>query len=736
MKPIYLYLENFTSHHKSEIDFSGISTALIVGKSNNNELISNGVGKTSIFRAIEWVLFNQTRDAITDKDILLEDLILEGTKKCKVIFDFSIDDEIFRVIRMRTDKGVADLSFFKRSTIFDNRNVHAVDTDKDLWIDISSRRVQDTEADLIKKIRMNYKAFINTSHFLQFDFKSGLAASTPAHRKTILKEVLDLVIYSKLEKIAKNNADNILKEIEKQRNAVLILGNPENDIKILEEKITEIEDNFISTNHNYKEISIKLEALNKTREELLAQHSALEGKSSSSISKKEAILFDINQLNNSLAEYSKKRKDIITLAKQLTTEINDLNDQQAQLSKIDFSQIDIIKNTIKEITIKIATLRSQISNLQETLEELNVPLPADGTCKHCRQVLTKEHRENCQKDINDQINICKAKIKERSTNITIHLQFQKDVEKQLKELEANFTLFNDISNKIATVEKNLSEKKNIYTEYTSLIDKFSAELTSKTEQLNKINIEVQQSSASELLELQKTITLNKEIIAKTSIELNNINTIMNELNTKRAVIRHSIEEKHNNLSKKIEIETIISTLEEEFSLYPSVIQAFGSTGIPSLIINNILDDLQTETNNLLSQLRPGLQLAFEIEKINDDGTKDDTLNITYFLNNKERKYGQLSGAQKVVVMFCLKLGMSFLLKKLMGTQLNLLMIDEIDQPMDDHSVDALAEIIKHFQKDFTILLITHRKRLQDKFNMAILVEQNQDMVSTAKVVSW
>src|SRR5579885_1136663 len=101
MKPIYLYIENFTSHQKSEIDFSGFSTALIVGKSNNNELISNGVGKTSIFRAIEWVLYNQTRDAITDKDVLLEDLILEGTKKCKVIYDFCIENDIFRIIRMR-----------------------------------------------------------------------------------------------------------------------------------------------------------------------------------------------------------------------------------------------------------------------------------------------------------------------------------------------------------------------------------------------------------------------------------------------------------------------------------------------------------------------------------------------------------------------------------------------------------------------------------------------------------
>jgi DNA repair exonuclease SbcCD ATPase subunit len=193
MKPIYLHIENFTSHKESEINFSGFSAALVIGKLDNNSLVSNGVGKTSIFRAIEYVLFNQTRDPITDKDLLLEDLILEDAKKCRVIFDFAIGNDIYRVVRARTDKGVADLSFFKRSAVCDDRNAHTTDIDKELWIDISSRTAQHTETDLIKTIRLNYKAFINTSHFMQFDFKSSLAAATPAHRKTILKEVLDLV---------------------------------------------------------------------------------------------------------------------------------------------------------------------------------------------------------------------------------------------------------------------------------------------------------------------------------------------------------------------------------------------------------------------------------------------------------------------------------------------------------------------------------------------------------------
>jgi DNA repair exonuclease SbcCD ATPase subunit len=42
-----------------------------------------------------------------------------------------------------------------------------------------------------------------------------------------------------------------------------------------------------------------------------------------------------------------------------------------------------------------------------------------------------------------------------------------------------------------------------------------------------------------------------------------------------------------------------------------------------------------------------------------------------------------------------------------------------------------------FQKDYTILVITHDDRLKDKFSHAILVEQDINMVSRARVVtSW
>jgi DNA repair exonuclease SbcCD ATPase subunit len=200
-------------------------------------------------------------------------------------------------------------------------------------------------------------------------------------------------------------------------------------------------------------------------------------------------------------------------------------------------------------------------------------------------------------------------------------------------------------------------------------------------------------------------------------------------------MEHKIKQSKENLVKRVDLLGKVTDAEDKLVIYPSVTQAFSSAGIPSLIIQSVLDDWQGEANTLLSQIRPGLQLSFSIEKEKDDGEMADTLDIEYFLNNRSREYGQLSGAQRVSLAFALKLGLAFLLQKMFGADVRLLLLDEIDQSLDKSGTAAFADIVKFFQKDFTILVITHNDKLKDKFAHAILVEQDQNMVSKAKVVS-
>ena len=292
-----------------------------------------------------------------------------------------------------------------------------------------------------------------------------------------------------------------------------------------------------------------------------------------------------------------------------------------------------------------------------------------------------------------------------------------------------------ISEKIISKNQELSDKKLLHSECVNTLNNLQNDLKDKLEAISIAQEEIKNSSQEEANKVKNEIESQKLKNNEVKNEISILNKDISHCNNTKAVINHNIDQNNKDLAKKENLSKNLISLNEKYNIYPSVLQAFSSTGIPNLFIQNVLDDLQIEANQLLQQLKPGLQLSFFVEKTKSDGTDADTLDILYHIHGKERQYDQLSGAQKLAVTFSLKLGLSFLLQKMIGTDIKFLLLDEIDQSLDKAGVDAFADIVKFFQKDFTILVITHNDRLKDKFAHAILVEQDINMVSRAKVVS-
>ena len=152
MKPLRLYMENFLCHDNSFIDINQFSSALIVAKVANNDLRSNGAGKTSIFKAIEYVLFNQA-------DVNLEKLVRDDAQSCCITMDVEIDNKEYRISRSRTKKGISDLTLLERTpeigTVEEVYGTSIPKIDKKFWKDISGRRAADTEKELFKLVKLN-----------------------------------------------------------------------------------------------------------------------------------------------------------------------------------------------------------------------------------------------------------------------------------------------------------------------------------------------------------------------------------------------------------------------------------------------------------------------------------------------------------------------------------------------------------------------------------------------------
>jgi DNA repair exonuclease SbcCD ATPase subunit len=730
VRPLYLYGENFTCFKVFELFLDGISAALVLGHQDSNELESNGIGKTSIFRAIEYVLYAQTKDPVLGKDIVLEKLIQDEASKLLVIFDFEIDDQIYRITRARTRKGSTDLTFLKRNAT--PGNPHTSTTDKKLWTDLTCRRTADTDALIIKLIRLKYKSFINTNHLMQLDM-GGIATATPEKRRAILKDIFDLTPYAGLEKIAKDRADKILEDIKRYKVMLETIGDPAKDIDALEQERINLDGGIALLSD---QMAISETVRQEAHEGQLAKTatlSALEKSASSVLAQRASLTNEVYKLTTSVAEYTKKRKATIAEAKAITSSIQEAKSAKEAFTGIDFSYLPKLKEVFEATSIHINTKTIELGVEKAAIEELNIPMPEEGACDRCRQVLTLEHRQTCIEGIEKEKDTKTTIIKGLTTYIETQKATQTKIASNIKQLEQQQKQLNDLATTIIAKEKEFVEKQKSFNEHDDLLKRFSVDLQTKQTELAKVNIEAESSSEAEIKTLTNELSSIRSFIAKQTVVIDKQVDALNTLQSKKAVAQHSIEEKTKDTKRKEELKSNITALETEYTTYPYVIEGFAS--IPDMIIENVLEGLQEETNKLLAQIRPELQLEFATEKTRSDGEQDDTLDINYFLNNKAKDYSQLSGAQKLCVMFAFKLGLSFLLAKMNGSQIKFLMLDEVDMPFSHAAVDAYADIIRFFQKDFTVFVITHNDRLKTKFSNAILVEQDGNGVSRAKVVS-
>jgi len=739
MRPSRLYVKDFMCYDDAYIDFSQFNSALIIGKSDNPD-VSNGVGKTTLFRAIEYVLFNYS-------DVNLEDIIRDDADKCSVTLDFIVGNEEYRVTRTRTRKGTTDLTLYKRTaldgeetevlhSINGDRYIPLLDDVEKYWKDISGRRAADTDKELAKLVKVNLKSFRIFIHFLQRDF-GGLTTATPETRKKILKDALNLIVYSKLEKLAKEKSSALQKESDKFRTLINSLGDPDATMAEISSKLIDVEKEISSRSLKVGDLEVQINAANENVNRLVNEHSNLESKFSNLVEKEQSLNVEKTKIETSIKEYTTKKSNVIKVAHEAVAELKQLEETQIKLVDLDYNQIDVLSEKIVSNKEKIAQLSLTIQNDLARVDKLRKPIPEDGECEECRQPITAEHRKICQQKLDQelrekQVNIqsCKKDIAALNAENAVHQQTINTLTLSKQHLES-------INNKISAKKKEVTDKRAIHDEYKVLLDKFTSELEDKIKEMDAITEQLQNSSAikeAKILEKQIQEERQKAKSIESQILINNKE--LNHFNSTKAVLQHDLNQRIDEKRKKIEYTKLLKEIEDKLGMYPAVVQAFSSTGIPNLIIQNVLDDLQIEANTLLAQLKPGLQLSFSVEKtVEKTGDQADTLDIHYTVNGKKRYYENISGAMQLAVNFSLKLGLSFLLQKLSGVDVRFLLLDEIDQSLDKASVDFFADIVKLFSKDYTILVITHNDRLKDKFSHAVLVEQDINMVSRAKVVS-
>jgi exonuclease SbcC len=153
--------------------------------------------------------------------------------------------------------------------------------------------------------------------------------------------------------------------------------------------------------------------------------------------------------------------------------------------------------------------------------------------------------------------------------------------------------------------------------------------------------------------------------------------------------------------------------------------AFSKNGIPAMIIETAIPELEAIANRLLSNMTDGrmhLKLNTQREKVT--GGVAETLDIEVADELGTRNYEMYSGGEAFRIDFALRVALSQLLARRAGAHLRTLFIDEGFGSQDEAGRNKLVEAITAIQHEFDlILVITHIEELRDNFPVHILVDK-------------
>ncbi len=212
--------------------------------------------------------------------------------------------------------------------------------------------------------------------------------------------------------------------------------------------------------------------------------------------------------------------------------------------------------------------------------------------------------------------------------------------------------------------------------------------------------------------------------------LRELESQLQELEVRRGVLRNRLAQCEALEAQNREDESVRRGLVDEKSIYDELAVAFGKNGIPALIIENAIPQLQGDANRLLSRLtenRMSLKLELnEGRRLRGSDVRAEELDILIADEIGTRSYEMFSGGEAFRIDFALRIALSRLLASRSGAPLPILFIDEGFGSQDASGQERLTEAIKSIEDDFQkIIVITHVEQMKEAFPVRIEVTKDE-----------
>jgi DNA repair protein SbcC/Rad50 len=482
-------------------------------------------------------------------------------------------------------------------------------------------------------------------------------------------------------------------------------------------------------------------------------------------SERENVEQQISATQEEHSRYDRERQALRTEYKQLQQQLAGseiLREQrgklQAQLDSIAELQINLQEMAVEKVQIERSIeSKDYASELQDQLQLLLTQLAATnyseqshalarGDVDKLRWAEIKQERikdaERKQQQLIEQkskleirIAKVKAEINQLQTESVLQTELA-ELDRQIQELGYDRNYHNQITTSLRqsqSIQLQYQEVQQAKQTHPQLLDRIKLLETSDHQNLidrqhsrleiDRISLEIAKipdndqqirSIKQQLIERRQQLDGNLSILGSLEQQLTQLNNIKEQLRSQ---------------------EQQLITYQQQQKIYDELGKAFGKNGIQALVIENILPQLEAESNQILSKLSNN---QFHVQFITQKATKSsrtkkasvksakfiDTLDIVIGDANGTRSYETYSGGEAFRINFSIRLALAKLLSQRAGTPLQMLIVDEGFGTQDREGCDRLISAINAISNDFAcILAVTHMPQFREAFQTRIEIHK-------------
>jgi exonuclease SbcC len=277
-------------------------------------------------------------------------------------------------------------------------------------------------------------------------------------------------------------------------------------------------------------------------------------------------------------------------------------------------------------------------------------------------------------------------------------------EADFRALEAAHAALNPLDDEIANLHSSINNQQSAISHQQSEYDSVAAALAAAQSQAPDL-----ESAERALFDLQEQ---------------------ENQLNQEVGAARQKVTVLDDLRARKVKLEAERGELGLAIGRFRSLERAFGRDGVPALLIEQALPQIESKANDLIDRLSDGaMSVRFITQAAYKDRNRADlreTLDIQISDGAGARDYEMFSGGEAFRVNFAIRLALSGVLAQRKGARLQTLVIDEGFGSQDTQGRQRLIEAINAVRGDFAkILVITHLDELKDVFPTRIEVEKTE-----------